>query len=57
VGVWRPFLQRNRIRDPLEVKRKAALLKIEPVIVPTANAISALPKPSKGTNALLHLTC
>ena len=40
-----------------DVKREAARHKIELVILPTAEAIKALRKPSKGTNAVLHVTC
>ena len=40
-----------------DVKREAARHKIELVILPTADAIKALRKPSKDTNAILHVTC
>ena len=40
-----------------EVKREAVRHKIELVILTTAEAIKALRKPSKGTNAILHVTC
>ena len=40
-----------------DVKREAARSKIELVILPTADAIKALRKPSKDTNAILHVTC
>jgi hypothetical protein len=40
-----------------DVKREAARHKVELVILTTAEAIKALRKPSKGTNAILHVTC
>jgi hypothetical protein len=40
-----------------EVKREAARRKIKLVILPTAEAIQDLQEHSKGTNAILHLTC
>jgi hypothetical protein len=40
-----------------DVKREAARHKIELVILPTADAIKTLQKPSKGVNAVLHVTC
>lgn len=40
-----------------DVKREAARHKIELVILTTAEAIKTLRKPSKGTNAILHVTC
>jgi hypothetical protein len=40
-----------------DVKREATRHKIELVILPTADAIKALGKPSKDTNAILHVTC
>ena len=40
-----------------DVKRDAARHRIELVILPTADAIKALRKLSKDTNAILHVTC
>lgn len=43
------------VMDP--VKREAARREIELLILPTTQAIKALQKPSKGDNAILHVTC
>ena len=40
-----------------EVRREAERRKIELVIVPTAAAIEELRRDTKGTNAILHVTC
>ncbi len=40
-----------------DVKREAARREIELVILPTPKAIQAFQKPSKKTNAILHVTC
>lgn len=40
-----------------EVKHEAEHRKVELIIVPTATAIEELRKNTKGTNAILHLTC
>lgn len=40
-----------------DVRTEAARLKIELLIVPTRDAVSALRKGPKGTNAILHVTC
>jgi hypothetical protein len=40
-----------------EVKRQAARLKIELLVLPTAKAIEALKKSPDQTNAILHVTC
>jgi hypothetical protein len=40
-----------------EVKDEAARRKIELLILPTGEAIRALKTASKGTNAILHVTC
>ena len=40
-----------------EVKEEAARRRIELLILPTREAISALERVSKGTNAILHVTC
>ncbi len=40
-----------------DVKREAARREIELLILPTAEAINALRKPSDDTNAILHVTC
>jgi len=40
-----------------DVKREAARRDIELVILPTPKAIQAFQKPSKKTNAILHVTC
>jgi hypothetical protein len=40
-----------------DVKREAARRELELVILPTAEAISALQKSSRRTNAVLHVTC
>jgi len=40
-----------------EVKREAARRDLELVLLPTAEAIKALQKASRHTNAILHITC
>jgi hypothetical protein len=40
-----------------DVKREAARREVELVIMPTAEAIKALRKASRRTNAILHVTC
>jgi hypothetical protein len=40
-----------------DVKREAARRDLELVILPTVEAIKALQKPSRRTNAVLHVTC
>ena len=40
-----------------DVKRDAARRDVELVILPTPDAIRTLRKPSKKTNAILHVTC
>jgi hypothetical protein len=40
-----------------DVKREAARREIELLILPTTEAIEALRKSKKGTNAILHVTC
>jgi hypothetical protein len=40
-----------------EVEREARARKVELVQVPTAQAIEELARGSKGTNAILHVTC
>ena len=40
-----------------EVKREAERRKVELLIVPTAQAIEELRQDTKGTNAILHVTC
>ena len=40
-----------------EVKREAERRKVELLIVPTERAIELLRQESKGTNAILHVTC
>lgn len=40
-----------------DVKREAARRDVDLVILPTAEAIKALRKRSKKTNAILHVTC
>ena len=40
-----------------DVKREAARRELELVILPTAEAIEALEKASRRTNAILHVTC
>jgi hypothetical protein len=40
-----------------DVRREAARRQLELVIVPTAEAIKALRKSSRHTNAILHVTC
>jgi len=40
-----------------EVKREAERRKVELLVVPTAEAIRALSKEAKETNAILHVTC
>ena len=40
-----------------EVKREAARLKIELLVLPTTIAIAALKKNPDETNAILHVTC
>jgi hypothetical protein len=40
-----------------EVHQQARRRQIDLVIVPTAQAITVLAKITKGTNAILHLTC
>jgi hypothetical protein len=40
-----------------EVKCEAERHKVELVIVPTATAIEELRRNTKGTNAILHVTC
>ncbi len=40
-----------------EVKQEAQRRKIELRVLPTAEAINALEKGPKGTNAILHVTC
>jgi hypothetical protein len=40
-----------------EVKREATRRDLELVVLPTAEAIKALQKGSKHTNAILHITC
>jgi hypothetical protein len=42
--------------DP-ELKREARKRRVELVSLPTADAIALLEKDSKGTNAVLHVTC
>jgi hypothetical protein len=40
-----------------EVKQEAVLRDLELVLLPTAEAIKALRKASRHTNAILHITC
>jgi hypothetical protein len=40
-----------------EVKQEAERRKVELVIVPTEEAIAALKKHARGSNAILHVTC
>jgi hypothetical protein len=40
-----------------DIRREAARREIELLILPTAEAIEALRKGRKGTNAILHVTC
>jgi len=40
-----------------EVKKEAARRDLELVLLPTAEAIKALQKASRDTNAILHVTC
>ena len=40
-----------------EVKKEGERRKVELVIVPTAKAIEELRRNTKGTNAILHVTC
>lgn len=40
-----------------DVRREAARREIELLVLPTAEAIEALRKGKKGTNAILHITC
>src|SRR5438477_12169343 len=40
-----------------EVKQEAQRRKIELLVLPTAEAVKALQKDPKGTNAVLHVTC
>jgi len=40
-----------------DVHEQARRREVELVIVPTAQAITVLAKTTKGTNAILHLTC
>ena len=40
-----------------QVHEQARRREVDLVIVPTAQAISALAKATKDTNAILHLTC
>jgi hypothetical protein len=40
-----------------EVHEQARRREVDPVILPTAQAISVLAKTTKDTNAILHLTC
>jgi hypothetical protein len=40
-----------------QVKRTARHKKVEMVILPTVDAIEALVKKPKNTNAILHVTC
>ena len=40
-----------------DVKREAARREIELLVLPTAEAIKALRKSRKATNAILHVTC
>ncbi len=40
-----------------DVKREAARREIDLVILPTAEAIETLRKPSEATSAILHVTC
>jgi hypothetical protein len=40
-----------------QVKREAAHRKVELLVVPTPQAIEALEKDAKETNAILHVTC
>jgi hypothetical protein len=40
-----------------EVQQQARLREVDLVIMPTAQAIRALAKTTKDTNAILHLTC
>ena len=40
-----------------EIKREAERRRVEVVIVPTAAAIEELQGNTKGTNAILHITC
>jgi len=47
----------GRLPVMTEVKREAERRKVELLIVPTAQAIEELQQDTKGTNAILHLTC
>jgi len=40
-----------------EVEREAERREVEVLMVPTAEAIKALSKDAKETNAILHVTC
>ena len=40
-----------------EVKKEAERRKVQLVIVPTPTAIEELQRNTKGTNAILHVTC
>ena len=40
-----------------DVKREAQARNVELLVLPTAQAIEELAKRSKGTNAILHVTC
>jgi hypothetical protein len=40
-----------------QVRDEARRHKIDPVVLPTAEAIGALTKAAADTNAILHLTC
>jgi hypothetical protein len=47
----------GRLPVMTEVKREAERRKVELLIVPTAQAIEELQQDTKGTNAILHVTC